>query len=76
MTLLASIRGFVGRPWRSCVLAGAMLCGVALLAVRLPRRVGQVIGALAAEPMSARMLARDRPMLVGAGAVICLLRAG
>lgn len=53
-----------------------MLCGVALLAVRLPRRVGQVIGALAAEPMSARMLARDMAMLVGAGAVICLLRAG
>jgi len=53
-----------------------MLCGVALLAVRLPRKVGQMIDELAAEHTSARMLARDMAMRVGAGAVICLLRAG
>jgi ATP-binding cassette, subfamily B, multidrug efflux pump len=76
VSLLQLIRGFVGRNWRAYVLAGLMLLGVALLTVWLPRKVGQVIDALAAGTVTPPTLLRDMGMLLAAGLVIYLLRAG
>jgi hypothetical protein len=76
VSLLQLIRGFVGRNWRAYVLAGLMLFGVALLTVWLPRKVGQVIDVLAAGQATPASLARDMALLLGAGVVIYLLRAG
>jgi ATP-binding cassette subfamily B protein/ATP-binding cassette subfamily C protein/ATP-binding cassette subfamily B multidrug efflux pump len=76
VSLLQLIRGFVGRNWRAYVLAGLMLLGVALLTVWLPRKVGQVIDALAAGQVTAATLTRDMALLLAAGLVIYLLRAG
>jgi ATP-binding cassette subfamily B protein/ATP-binding cassette subfamily C protein/ATP-binding cassette subfamily B multidrug efflux pump len=76
VSLLQLIRGFVGRNWRAYVLAAFMLLGVALLTVWLPRKVGQVIDALAAGTVTPATLMRDMAMLLAAGLVIYLLRAG
>ncbi|MCA3218676.1 MAG: ATP-binding cassette domain-containing protein [Burkholderiales bacterium] len=76
MSLLQLIRGFVGRNWRAYVLAALMLLGVALLTVWLPRKVGQVIDALAAGTVTPATLVHDMALLLAAGLVIYLLRAG
>ena len=76
MSLLQLIRGFVRRHWRSYVLAGLMLFGVALLTVWLPRKVGQIIDGLAGGALGGAALAHDVALLVAAGVVIYLLRAG
>jgi ATP-binding cassette subfamily B multidrug efflux pump len=76
VSLLQLIRGFVGRNWRAYVLAALMLLGVALLTVWLPRKVGQVIDALAAGTVTPATLVHDMALLLAAGLVIYLLRAG
>jgi len=76
VSLLQLIRGFVRRHWRSYVLAGLMLFGVALLTVWLPRKVGQMIDGLAGGSLGGAALAHDVALLVAAGVVIYLLRAG
>jgi ATP-binding cassette subfamily B protein/ATP-binding cassette subfamily C protein/ATP-binding cassette subfamily B multidrug efflux pump len=76
VSLLQLIRGFVGRNWRAYVLAALMLLGVALLTVWLPRKVGQVIDALATGAVTPATLGRDMAMLLAAGLIIYLLRAG
>ncbi len=76
MSLLQLIRGFVGRNWRAYVLAALMLFGVALLTVWLPRKVGQVIDALAGGQATTATLLQDMGLLLGAGLVIYFLRAG
>lgn len=71
--LLAS---FARRHWRAYLASGAMLVGVAVLTVWVPRQVGHIVDALVAGALDARALARELALLVAAGVGIYFLRVG
>ncbi len=70
------LAAFVREHWRAYAAAGAMLSCIALLTVWIPRQVGHVVDALVAGRLQGPALLRQLGLLVAAGLVIYLLRAG
>ncbi|KQV60994.1 ABC transporter ATP-binding protein [Pelomonas sp. Root1217] len=67
---------FVRGHWRAYATAGAMLSCIAALTVWIPRQVGHVVDALVAGGLKGDALLQQLGLLVLAGLVIYLLRAG
>ena len=76
MTLAHLIRTFVRRHAAAYAAAGVMLLAIALLTVWMPRQIGHLVDALVAREMSGPALWRELALLIGAGALIYLLRVG
>ncbi len=76
MTLYAFIGRFAARHWRAYAGAAAMLVGIAVLTVWVPRRVGHIIDALVAGTLVGSGLWREIVILLAMGAAIYLLRVG
>ena len=70
------LAAFVREHWRAYAIAGAMLSCIALMTVWIPRQVGHVVDALVAGRLQGDALLRQLGLLVAAGLVIYLLRAG
>jgi ATP-binding cassette subfamily B protein/ATP-binding cassette subfamily C protein/ATP-binding cassette subfamily B multidrug efflux pump len=70
------LAAFVREHWRAYAAAGGMLSCIALLTVWIPRQVGRVVDTLVAGQLSGTALLRQLGLLVAAGVVIYLLRAG
>ena len=75
-SLWRMLAAFVREHWRAYATAGAMLSCIALMTVWIPRQVGQVVDALVAGQLRGDALLRQLALLVLAGIVIYLLRAG
>jgi ATP-binding cassette subfamily B multidrug efflux pump len=76
VTLLQLVSRFARRHWRAYASASAMLLGVAVLTVWVPRRVGDIIDALVGGRLSGMALALELAILVAMGVAIYLLRVG
>ncbi|HSI58536.1 MAG TPA: ABC transporter transmembrane domain-containing protein [Ideonella sp.] len=74
MTLAQLILRFVRRHGASYAMAGAMLAGIALLTVWMPRQIGHLVDALVARQLSGPALWRQLGLLVAAGVAIYGLR--
>ena len=70
------LAAFVREHWRAYAAAGAMLSCIAVLTVWIPRQVGHVVDDLVAGGLQGPALLRQLGLLVLAGVVIYLLRAG
>ncbi len=70
------LAGFIREHWRAYAAAGAMLTCIAMLTVWIPRQVGHVVDDLVAGDLHGDALLRQLGLLVVAGLVIYLLRAG
>jgi len=66
----------VRRHWRSYISSGAMLFGVALFTVLIPRKIGEMIDGLAAHTLSGDDLLLDIAQLLAMGLAIYFLRVG
>ncbi|NCT84880.1 MAG: ATP-binding cassette domain-containing protein [Comamonadaceae bacterium] len=75
-SLTRMLAAFVREHWRAYAAAGAMLSCIALLTVWIPRQVGHVVDELVAGGLQGEALLRQLGLLVAAGLVIYLLRAG
>lgn len=64
------------RHWRSYISSGAMLFGVALFTVLIPRKIGEMIDGLAAHTLSRDDLLLDIAKLLAMGLAIYFLRVG
>ena len=76
MTLAALIRSFVRRHAAAYAWAGAMLMGVALLTVWMPRQIGHLVDALVAHRLQGPALWRELALLPAAGVAIYFFRVG
>jgi ATP-binding cassette subfamily B protein/ATP-binding cassette subfamily C protein/ATP-binding cassette subfamily B multidrug efflux pump len=76
MTLSRLVFDFVRRHRRAYVRSALMLLGVALLTVWIPRQVGYLVDRLAAGGLPHATLLAELGWLIGAAAMIYLLRAG
>ncbi|MEJ7806203.1 MAG: ABC transporter ATP-binding protein, partial [Telluria sp.] len=76
MSLSRLIFNFVRRHWPSYISSAAMLAGVALFTVLIPRKVGSMIDGLAAHTLTSAGLLQDIAQLLGMGLAIYLLRVG
>ncbi|MFO1323674.1 MAG: ABC transporter transmembrane domain-containing protein [Burkholderiales bacterium] len=76
VSLLSRIGEFAWRHWRAYASASAMLVGIAVLTVWVPRRVGHVIDGLVAHSLAGAALWRELAILVAMGVAIYLLRVG
>jgi ATP-binding cassette subfamily B multidrug efflux pump len=74
MSLSRLIGGFVLRHWRAYAASGAMLLGIAMLIVWLPRQVGRMVDALVARQLHGDALLREVSLLLAAGVAIYGLR--
>ena len=74
MTLYQLIGGFVRRHWPAYAGSGAMLAGIALLGIWLPRQVGQMVDGLVARQLAGPALWAQIAWLLAAGAGIYALR--
>lgn len=74
MTLYQLISGHVRRHWTAYAGSAAMLLGIALLTVWIPRQVGAIVDALAAGGLQGPALMKELALLAGAGLCIYLLR--
>jgi len=74
MSLSRLIGGFVLRHWRAYAASGAMLFGIAVLIVWLPRQVGRMVDALVARQLHGDALLREVGLLLAAGIAIYGLR--
>ncbi len=74
MTLSRLIAGFVREHWRAYALSGLMLIGIALLGVWLPRQIGHMVDALAAQRLGGAALWPEIAWLLAAGLAIYGLR--
>jgi len=70
------LAAFVREHWRAYAGAGLMLSCIAVLTVLIPRQVGHVVDALVAGHLRGTALLQQLGLLVLAGLVIYLLRAG
>jgi ATP-binding cassette, subfamily B, multidrug efflux pump len=70
------LTAFVREHWRAYAAAGLMLSCIAVLTVWIPRQVGHVVDALVAGSLRGNALLQQLGLLVAAGLVIYLLRAG
>ncbi|PTT82630.1 ABC transporter ATP-binding protein, partial [Pelomonas sp. HMWF004] len=75
-SLSRMLAGFVREHWRAYASAGAMLSCIAMLTVWIPRQVGHVVDDLVAGGLQGPELLKQLGLLVAAGVVIYLLRAG
>lgn len=76
MTLTQLITGHMRRHWQAYAASAAMLAAIAVLTVWIPRQVGAVVDGLVAGRLQGTALLHELALLVGAGAVIYLLRVG
>ncbi|MGZ5846106.1 MAG: ABC transporter ATP-binding protein [Ramlibacter sp.] len=76
MSLYRLIGSFLRRHWSAYAGSGAMLVGIALLTVWIPRQVGHMVDALAAQRLGGWTMARELALLVAAGAIVYFLRVG
>jgi ATP-binding cassette subfamily B protein/ATP-binding cassette subfamily C protein/ATP-binding cassette subfamily B multidrug efflux pump len=76
MTLFQLIVGFSRRHARAYLLSAAMLAGVAVLTVWIPRQVGQVVDALVRGQLTGDALLVQLGWLLAAGVAIYGLRVG
>jgi ATP-binding cassette subfamily B multidrug efflux pump len=76
MSLYRLIGSFLQRHWSAYASSGAMLAGIALLTVWIPRQVGHMVDELAANQLGGWSMARQLALLVAAGAVVYFLRVG
>ena len=76
MNLYRLIGGFVRRQWHAYLLSAAMLVGVAVLTVAVPRQVGRMVDGLVSGTMQGAALLPELGVLVAMGAAIYLLRVG
>jgi ATP-binding cassette subfamily B protein/ATP-binding cassette subfamily C protein/ATP-binding cassette subfamily B multidrug efflux pump len=76
MTLARLVGGFVRRNWRAYGSSAAMLVGVAVATVWVPRKVGAMIDGLAAHHLAGHTLLLSLAQLLGLGLAIYVLRVG
>ena len=76
MTLSRLLAGFVRRHWRAYVASAAMLAGISVMTVWLPRQIGRMVDGLVAHHLAGPALWRELAWLLGAGVAIYLLRVG
>lgn len=74
MTLSKLIGGFVRRHWRAYASSAAMLFGVALFTILIPRKIGAMIDGLAAQRLDSGDLLVGLAQLLGMGLAIYALR--
>ena len=74
MTLFQLIGGFVRRHWPAYAGSAAMLAGIALLGIWLPRQVGRMVDGLVARQLAGPALWGQIGWLLAAGAGIYALR--
>lgn len=74
MSLSRLIGGFVRRHWRSYASSAVMLVGVAICTVLIPRKVGFLVDALAANRLAQHDLLVGIAQLIGLGVAIYVLR--
>lgn len=74
MSLARLIGGFVRRHWQSYASSAVMLVGVAICTVLIPRKVGALIDALAANQLGQHELLIGIAQLLGLGVAIYVLR--
>jgi ATP-binding cassette, subfamily B, multidrug efflux pump len=76
MSLYRLIGQFLRRHWGAYASSGAMLAGIALLTVWIPRQIGHVVDGLVANRLAGWSLAQQLAWLLAAGAVVYALRVG
>ena len=76
MNLYRLIGGFVRRQWRAYLLSAAMLVGVAVLTVAVPRQVGRMVDGLVGGTMRGANLLPELAVLAAMGVAIYMLRVG
>jgi len=76
MSLFALVADFVRRHLRAYLGAAAMLLGISLLIIWIPRQVGRIIDQLVAHQASPARLAADLALVLLAGVAIYFLRVG
>jgi len=76
MTLFGLIGRFLQRHRASYAASGAMLAGIAVLTVWIPRQIGRLVDGLVARELHGVLLLRELAWLVAAGVVIYFLRVG
>lgn len=74
LSLSRLIAGFVRQHWRAYVSSGAMLAGVAVLGVWLPRQVGHIVDGMVSGQLRGAALWPEIGLLLAAGAGIYGLR--
>jgi ATP-binding cassette subfamily B multidrug efflux pump len=67
MSLSRLIGGFVRSHWRAYAAAGAMLAGVAVIAIWIPRKIGSMVDGLAANRLGGEALLTDIALLLLVG---------
>ncbi|SFU36452.1 ABC transporter ATP-binding protein [Pseudoduganella namucuonensis] len=75
MSLSRLLAGFVRQHWPAYSAAAAMLTGVALISIWIPRQIGAMIDGLAAHTLDAAGLMTQIGLLLAVGVVNYLLRA-
>ncbi len=76
MSLYSLIGQFLRRHSAAYASSGAMLAGIAVLIVWIPRQIGQVIDALVANRLHGAALLQELAWLLAAGVIVYFLRAG
>ena len=76
MSLYRLIGQFLRRHSSAYAVSAAMLVGIALLLVWIPRQIGSVVDGLVAQRLSGVSLLRELVLLVLAGIVVYFLRVG
>ncbi|MEW7849764.1 ABC transporter transmembrane domain-containing protein [Massilia aurea] len=74
MSLSRLIGGFVRRHWQSYASSAVMLVGVAICTVLIPRKVGALVDALAANRLGQQDLLTGIAQVIGLGIAIYVLR--
>ncbi len=76
MSLYRLIGQFLRRHSADYASSGAMLAGIAVLIVLIPRQIGHVIDGLVANRLHGAALLRELAWLLAAGVIVYFLRAG
>ena len=76
LSLYRLIGQFLHRHRGAYAASGAMLAGIAVLTVWVPRQIGHLVDGLVGHQLAGDALLRELALLVGAGLVIYFLRVG
>ena len=76
LSLYGLIGQFLKRHRTSYAASGAMLAGIAVLTVWIPRQIGRLVDGLVARELHGVLLLRELAWLVAAGVVVYFLRVG
>ncbi|MEO7391586.1 MAG: ATP-binding cassette domain-containing protein [Ramlibacter sp.] len=76
MTLYRLIGNFLSRHSAAYASSGAMLAGIAVLVVLIPRQIGFVVDGLVANRLHGADLLKELSLLIAAGVVVYFLRVG